>query len=77
MAGVMRGGWKNILAAPMGGGSLDAPGGVQAAGGVGLGAAEGRHDDEDEESAMATAIAMAGHEVRCGAIGCLPTAMYC
>lgn len=74
VAGVMRGGWKNLMAAPMGGGSLDAPGGVPAAqgGGVGLGAAGGGDGDGDEESALA----MAGHEVRAvcgvrgGAIGC-------
>lgn len=72
MVGVMRGGWQNLMAAPMGGGSLDAPGGVPAgAGGVGLGAAGGGDGDEDDESALALAMAMAEQEVRCGAVGAL------
>lgn len=67
-AGVMRGGWESLLAAPMGGGSLDAPGGVPAAGGVELGAAGGEDGDENREMAMA----MAGREVRWGAVQICP-----
>eukprot|EP00752_Nemacystus_decipiens_P009523 g8512.t1 len=57
VAGMMRGGWKNLMAAPMGGGSLDNPRGV----GLG-GAAGGGSGDEDEETELAMAMAMAGHE---------------
>lgn len=64
-AGVVRGGWESLMAAPMGGGSLDAPGGVPAEGGVGLG---GGYGDEDEESGLA--MAMGGGEVRCVALRC-------
>lgn len=57
------------MAAPMGGGALDAPGGVPAEGGVGmLGAAGDEDGGGDEESALA--MAMAGHEVRCRAVLC-------
>ncbi|CAM9519655.1 unnamed protein product [Scytosiphon promiscuus] len=59
VAGVLQGGWQNLMAAPMGGGALDAPGGVLSAGGVGLGAGEG---GEEEEEQLALAMAMAGSE---------------
>eukprot|EP00903_Cladosiphon_okamuranus_P006700 g6539.t1 len=74
VAGVVQGGWKNLLAAPMGGGSLDAPG-VPAAGGVGLGAEGGGNGNEDEESAMAMAMAMtmAGHEAALPTLPPLPS----
>ncbi|CAN0311152.1 unnamed protein product, partial [Ectocarpus fasciculatus] len=59
VAGVMQGGWQNLMAAPMGGGALDAPGGT-AAGGVGLGPGGGGEGEEEEE--LALAMAMAGNE---------------
>lgn len=60
VAGVMQGGWQNLMAAPMGGGALDAPGGA-AAGSVGLGA--GGAGEEEEEEELALAMAMAGNQV--------------
>lgn len=82
VAGVMQGGWQNLMAAPMGGGALDAPGGVPSAGGVGLGVGGG---DEEEEEQLALAMAMAGREVRtvppvsrrCWLVGLVCTTTLC
>ncbi|CAM9540995.1 unnamed protein product [Ectocarpus sp. 13 AM-2016] len=59
VAGVMQGGWQNLMAAPMGGGALDTPGGP-AVEGVGLGA--GGAGEEEEEEELVLAMAMAGNE---------------
>lgn len=58
VAGVMQGGWQNLMSAPMGGGTLDAPGEFLAAGGVGLGVGGGGGGEEEE-----LGLAMAGNEV--------------
>ncbi|CAM9659373.1 unnamed protein product [Pylaiella littoralis] len=64
----MQGGWQNLMAAPMGGGTLDAPGEFLEAGGGGLGL-----EGEDGGEAGESGSAVVGNEAAVPSLPPLPS----